>query len=295
MLLSISGLQQVLKATLPSAGRDRLRSSLEQLQACSLRAAIREQGLWELQTHLAQIVPDIKKQYSTFDLDSQYLLLKARGMHAFQIALLNHAIDAVCSPNEGLTIVDIGDSAGTHIQYLQKLHKARSLRCLSINLDEEAVRKIQVKGLQALHMRAEDLTSHGINADIFISLEMLEHLENPVQFLKSVSEQTSCKAMVITVPYLEHSQVGLYHIRQGLLQPRTPERTHIFELCPDDWRLLILHAGWKVLQERLYLQYPRRGVFRLMKPMWKALDFEGFWGAVLVRDHTWKVLYRNNL
>jgi hypothetical protein len=32
-------------------------------------------------------------------------------------------------------------------------------------------------------------------------------------------------------------------------------------------------------------------VLRLMKVVWRKVDFEGFWGAVLTREHTWSDLY----
>ena len=288
----IGGLQQVVRAVLPRAAKTRVQSALERLQRYSLCLALREQGLWELQERLAQIVPDLKRQYTAFEVNSAYLVLKVRGMHAFQVALTNEAIASLSAPSEPLNVVDIGDSAGTHIQYLLALHKDRELRCTSINLDVAAVRRIRDKGLQAEQLRAEEIGSRGIHAGLFISFEMLEHLENPVQFLKSLSDRTACRALVITVPYVERSRVGLHHIRHGLRQSRTPENTHIFELSPADWRLLFMHAGWKVQQERLYLQYPKHGLLRLTKPLWRNLDFEGFWGAVLQRDTTWSGHYR---
>lgn len=284
-------LQRSLRGILPPAAKMGLRAVLERLQRYSISLAVREQGLSDLVERLAQIVPDLRHQYTSFEVDSSYLLLKVRGMHAFQMDLTNTAISSLCRSSDPITVVDIGDSAGSHIQYIQALHKERRLQCMSINIDVAAVRRIRDKGLQAEQLRAEEIGSRGFKADIFISFEMLEHLENPVQFLKDLSAQTTCRAMVITVPYLEQSRVGLYHIRDGVRQPRTPERTHIFELSPTDWRLLLMHAGWKVQEERLYLQYPKRGLLRLMKPLWKALDFEGFWGAVLLRDHAWSNLY----
>jgi 2-polyprenyl-3-methyl-5-hydroxy-6-metoxy-1,4-benzoquinol methylase len=222
--------------------------------------------------------------------------LRVRGLHAFQIDLTNEAIRSICRTEESpLQVVDIGDSAGTHIQYLQELNRGKGFSYASVNVDTEAVRRIREKGLQAVHARAEEVADNGFNADVFVAFEVLEHLPNPIQFLKSLSYRTSCQALVLTVPYVRQSRVGLHHLRNGLSRPCNPENTHIFELCPDDWQLLFLHAGWSVRLERLYLQYPRHNLFRFMGVVWKALDFEGFWGAILTRDHTWSDLYRNEL
>lgn len=287
----IAGLQQVFRVVLPGTVKAHLKTALERLQLNSLRQAVREQGLWELEEQLTQIVPDLKHQYSAFEVDSDYLSLKIRGMHAFQMTLANAAIASLSSLRDPLAIVDVGDSAGSHIQYLKALHKERELQCTSVNIDPAAIKRIREKGLQAELVGAEEVGPRGIKADIFLSFEMLEHLESPIQFLRSLSTHASCGALVITVPYVEQSRVGLHHIRHRLRQFRSPETTHIFEFCPSDWRLLCMHAGWKVQKEQLYFQYPKHGLYRTMKPLWKALDFEGFWGAVLLRDHTWSDLY----
>lgn len=289
--LPIPLLQRVLKATLPTVERKRLLAIVERLQIKSLRAAIREQGLWELQERLSEIVPDVRHQYTAHELDSDYLILKVRGQHAFQASLANEAIRGLRNVNGSLTLIDVGDSAGTHIQYLRALNKDRNLRCISMNLDEEAVQKIRKKGLEAVCARAEDIAARSLDADLFVSFEMLEHLPNPSHFLRTLSYKTTCRALVFTVPYVAQSRVGFHHIRHGLQQVNTPEMTHIFELSPADWRLLFMHAGWSVQQERLYLQYPRYGLWRVMKPVWRTLDFEGFWGGVLQREHSWSDLY----
>ena len=68
-----------------------------------------------------------------------------------------------------MTIVDIGDSAGTHLLYLNELFG--EIRSLSVNLDVNAVKKIKQKGLDAIHARAEELEKFNINADLFLSFQ----------------------------------------------------------------------------------------------------------------------------
>jgi len=259
----------------------------------SIRAAIREQKLLPIYHQLSEIVPDITHQYSSFNLDSGYLITKVRAEHAFQIALVNEALQFIrSSPEEMLTIVDIGDSAGTHLQYIKALHQDRNLRCLSVNMDGEAVKRIREKELEAICARAEDLASLSIEADVFLSFEMLEHLMNPCGFLRSLSEKTNCTAFVVTVPYLAQSRVGLYHVRYDQRRSVNPENTHIFELSPEDWRLIFRHSGWAIQAERIYLQYAKRSIFRpLWKRYWRDCDFEGFYGAILKPDKSWSSLY----
>jgi hypothetical protein len=261
------------------------------LQRASLRAASREQNLDGLVDRLRSIVPDIRRQYSSFDVDSEYLTLKVRIQHAFQCSLALEAVRAFSDDRETLVLVDIGDSAGTHLRCIQSLLPDRSLRCLGINSDPLAIERIRAQGLEGMLARAEDLAAHHVRADILLSYETLEHLSDPICVLRSLSYQTTCRALVLTVLYLRNSRVGLHQIRHGLAGSYNSENTHILELSPDDWRLVLAHSGWKVAFSRTYLQYPKRHWLRLTRRLWRQLDFEGFWGAVVVPDHEWSDRY----
>ncbi len=262
----------------------------KRIAVLSLRQAVREQGLADLYGRLVEIVPDIRHQYSSFEITTEYHQVKVRSQHAFQVSLVEQALKLLrVSPGEALTIVDIGDSAGTHIQYLQGLHQ--NVRSLSVNLDKQAVDRIRQKGLEALHARAEEVEKYAVEPDIFLSFETLEHLSAPIQFLESLARLSKCRAFVVTVPYLAASRVSLNYIRAKSNQPVSPESVHIFELSPEDWNLLFMFSGWRVSFESVYTQYPKSGLLSLTKKYWRDWDFEGFYGAVLVPDNTWRALY----
>lgn len=253
----------------------------------SLRKASGEQGLEPIVKKLEAIVPDISKQYTVFDVDNMYLTTKVRNQHGFQISLVGQIIKEIIDP----VIVDIGDSAGTHLQYIQGLYPEKSVSCLSVNIDLEAVKKIQEKGLDAIHARAEEINEQGIDADVFLSFETAEHLMNPCQFFYDLSSKTKAKYLVLTVPYVKKSRVGLHHIRQKRQEGVYAENTHIFELNPEDWELLAKHSGWRAHSKKIYYQYPRKSVLALTKMIWRHHDFEGFFGMVLSRDDSWSSKY----
>ncbi len=277
----------ILKSFIPKSIKPFLRETLQWMLKTSIEKASKEQGLKNIADKLTEIVPDITDQYSTFKVDNPYVKVKVRNLHAFQISLFNEIIGEFDKP----TIVDIGDSAGTHLQYIMGLHP-KEMQCLGVNLDAQAVKKIKQKGLEAVNARADDLHKYNIDADIFLCFEMLEHLMNPCHFLHELSTKTNAKYMVITVPYLKNSRVGLYHIRGGgVLRDVYAENTHIFELSPKDWKLLVWHSGWNVAQERIFLQYPKRGFLWITKALWKRFDFEGFYGMILTKDNTWSSKY----
>lgn len=272
---------------IPLALRSRLSRAREQLLLRSLRAAAVEQNLWEGAQRLRSVAHDLEGQYSTMRMDSEFLRTKVACQHAFQTELAASVL-----PDKG-TVVDIGDSSGNHIRYLKALRPACAADFLSVNLDEEAVARIQASGLKAVRARAEELSERGIDADVFLLFETLEHLSDPFNFLHGLASRSRCRHLVVTVPWVRRSRLGLHHIRQGIRKPFTAERVHLLELCPEDLGLLFRHAGWKLERERVYRQYPLRSPLRLTRPVWASWDFEGFYGAVLTRDDSWSSLYRS--
>ena len=255
----------------------------------SLNRAAREQQLIDLAQRLEKIVPDITFQYSCFNIDTSYIYKKVRYQHAFQISLIDKVIHEFNSP----LIVDIGDSCGTHLQYLHGLYHNKGIKALSVNLDENAVKRIRSKGLDAIHSRAENLESYNVNADIFLCFETLEHLMDPCHFLHSLSSKTKAKYLIITVPFLRKSRVGLRYIRNAGKKAVCAENTHIFEFNPEDWKLIAKLSGWDIVEEKIYFQYPRKSLLKLTKIYWKKFDFEGFYGIVLKRDDSWSSLYQD--
>lgn len=259
----------------------------------SLKIAAKEQQLVPVISQIEKVVSDYKDQYSHAKIEGEFWNYKVRVHHAFQFQLTNQLIEKLLS-NSGkkeITIVDIGDSSGNHLKYFKELCNKCTVRSVSVNLDPVAVNKIQGRGFEAILAKAEDIEKYDIHPDIFISFQTLEHLNSPITFLKSIADKSSCNYFVITVPYRSISRVGLFHIRNNLEENVSAERTHVFELCPEDWKLIFQHSGWKVIEEKIYLQYPLKHPLRLLKNVWANLDHEGFLGVVLEKDSTWSKRY----
>ena len=261
----------------------------QKLSAASIRSALKEQGYSSTYDKLREIVPDITDQYTAgFDpiAFERYWEIKMRGLHAFQTRC---ALDAIAHLNRtGLTVVDLGDSSGNHAAYLRALAPTNSVkRVVSVNLDETAVEKINAKGGEAVLARVEDFGFDGIQPDLLISFETLEHILDPVGFLRSISQADTAQHLVLSVPYRSASRFGGSLIRRSIEQIPdgiTPEETHIFELCPDDWELLAKFAGFSKVFKRIYFQYPKRSPLRATAPLWRCLDFEGFLVLFLERN-----------
>jgi SAM-dependent methyltransferase len=266
-------------------------ATYQYLSTTSIEAAIKEQGLAELCQQLRKINPDVRDQYSgSFDEIefARYWEKKMRGLHAWQVRSVQESLDHI--GGENIVISDIGDSSGNHATYLKALARPGQIsNVISVNLDPIAVDKINKKGGEAILSRAEDLDLHGIKVDFFMSFETVEHLTDPVRFLHSLATKGHAEYLFMSVPYRRKSRFGGTHLRQtdaALPEKLSAESVHIFELCPEDWLLLARFAGFKPVFTRFYFQYPKHSPLRLLAPMWRKLDFEGFFGVLLRRDLT---------
>jgi hypothetical protein len=259
------------------------------LSFISLRGAIKSQKLGDLKDRLEQAVPDISAQYSMAKIDNSYLRFKVRGLHAFQMSLFEKA--AAGLPKD-IQVADIGDSAGTHTLYVKSLFSGqKNIKCLSVNVDPLAIKRIKEKGLEAIQADVEEMDKYKISADIFMCFEILEHLNDPIGFLQKLAKTSDSKFAIITVPFVRKSRVMLRYIRENRRENVNAENTHVFELCPEDWKLIFKHAGWGVAYEDTYLQYPTGNILRLTKPLWRKFDYEGFYGVILKKDITWPSIY----
>jgi len=261
-----------------------------------LSAGLNEQGYVDLIRKLREIVPDISDQgkFSEKKFYSYYEL-KSRGVHAFQCRLMLKALENYKKNRiSKINVVDIGDSAGTHMIYLKNLMKdSFIIDSLSINLDPKAIKKIRSKGVKALLCRAEELDLGKKKIDLFTSFEMVEHLHNPAIFFRRLAKKINGDKIVVTLPYRRKSRVGLHYLRNKSKKKVGAGTVHIFELCPGDWANLMLHSGWRIVYSKIYYQYPRKWLLlsKMFAKYWEKTDYEGFWGAILEKDLTYSELY----
>lgn len=251
--------------------RKKLLGFYRNLRKYSIELALKQQKLLKTYRLLSAVVRDISGQYTSTRLNGYYQV-KARALHAFQV---KYTLDNLGSAK---SVVDIGDSSGNHVRYLK--HFRPDITYSSVNLDPRAVDRINSSGGRAFLCDARKISDIGLNADTALSFETLEHLENPLEFLRNLLK-SGVRRAIITVPYLDGSRVGLHQIRAKAPGGFGIEDVHIFELCPEDWALLFQYAGWDVANFGIYRQYPSYAPF--MKYYWKHYDFEGFAGFTLVK------------
>jgi hypothetical protein len=253
---------------------------------------MREQGLMALCEKLRKIEPSIVLPQSG---DPVLWETKRRIQHAFQCALMLTAAQQLS--RKMISIVDIGGT-GIHTSYLSSLLAGKTaVSPLSVNIDAGVVEKIRAQGQPALNCRGEELHTHlrGRQIDIFVAFETIEHLHNPAVFLRRLAKHFDCSSLIVSVPYLRQSRVGLFNLRQGLRKNISAGDEHLFELNPHDWELLMLHSGWRVRYGSILYQYPRSIplLSTAFSRLWRNAEFEGFWGAILEKDMTYANYYQD--
>ena len=234
---------------------------------------------------------DLRDQYTMQAEMTDYTMRKMETQQAFQISFTLRAVDylsdkGIVSDDMRLSLVDIGDSAGNHLKYLRhKLeNKYTDIETVSVNLDPVAVEKIRRRGGTAVLCRAEDYKPD-VPVSLYLTYEMVEHLHNPALFFHNMAMANNGQYMVMSVPYVKNSRVSCLYIDDGKQDKVYAEGVHIFELSPTDWKRLVMHSGWRVIDSEIYCQYPVNSLFTpFYRWLWKRSDFEGFLALFLERD-----------
>lgn len=281
---------EMVRASMRALGIDP-RAVYQRLSAASIKSAISEQNLAPLVERMRRVAPDLRAHFTaSFDEIeyARYWEWKMRGQQAWQIRCALTALQHLAG--DGLVLADIGDSSGHHGMFIKALAPPGKIsRVVSVNLDPVAVEKVRAKGGDAILSRAEELNLSSIKPDLFMSFETVEHLTDPVRFLHGLATRGSSPYLLMTVPYCRTSRFGGGRLREPMDSwPRnlTAEDVHVYEFSADDWLLMARFAGWRPIFTDIYLQYPRRSPLRVMQPIWRRLDFEGFFAAFLTRDLT---------
>ena len=128
--------------------RELLKKLFYRLAVASLSSTNKQAGRLGLVEKITAIVPNISDQFSTWtvEMKNTYDVTKIRSIHAFQVSLALFALGKISNEvtKSVLSVVDIGDSSGTHVRYLKELYSDsnnKRAEFISVNLDSDAVEK----------------------------------------------------------------------------------------------------------------------------------------------------------
>jgi len=219
--------------------------------------------------------------------------LRVRLLICAEVYFLEQVVRSLFKENSGWSILDIGDSDGS-TRLLLKASLGVDFESLGVNLQQKAVAKMRARGLKGECVDAMDLGKSKSKYDIVSLFETMEHLPDPVGFLRSIRNIVG-QRLVISVPLLNRSRVGLRYLDSDWPADKaaTIENVHVFELCPSDWERLFRHSGWRVDREWKIRHYPSRGLLKhIMQFAWRRISFEGFWFVSLKRESAFESKFR---
>lgn len=246
--------------------------------------------IWELSK---KHYPDFKNHFAN-EIISDEVEARIRLLVVNEVSFIKAVISNLLKVKPHVSYADVGDSDGSVQLMLKEYFQDSQLSTVGINMQKQAVEKIQKLGLDAIHADAIDLAKRDISYDVISLFETLEHLPDPIGFLNSIHGIVA-ENLVVSVPFIRKSRIGLSYLSGGWPDGVKPtiENQHVFELSPTDWKKIFLHSGWKVNSEMKLFMYPEKSLHRLLlEPYWRRISFDGFWFASLVRDETYTTRYK---
>lgn len=236
------------------------------------------------------VLPSLYDHFSSETIDKE-VEYRIRFLVTAESAYMEKEILSLIEEKGSCRYADIGDSDGSVRLILEKKIDHPGIETLGVNLQKEAIKKIEEKGLKALYLDCMDLDKTGHSFDIISVFEVLEHLNDPIGFLTRI--HNVCERMIISVPYVRKSRISCLYVTDkwpsGI--KADIESVHIFELSPVDWEKLFKHSGWRIVRQKKVLQYPKKFPLNLVKYIWRYMSFEGFWFVTLTKDETYSSMY----
>jgi hypothetical protein len=245
--------------------------------------------IWELSK---KHYPDFKNHFAN-EVVSEEVEARIRLLVVKEVSFIKEVISNLLNVKPHVSYADVGDSDGSVQLILREFFQDSQLSSVGINMQKQAVKKIEQLGLDAIWADAIDLAKQDISYDVISLFETFEHLSDPIGFLNNIRGIVK-ENLVVSVPFVRKSRIGLGYLSDSWPEAIKPtiENQHIFELSPVDWTKLFLHSGWRVNSEIKLLMYPKKSLYRLvLEPYWRRISFDGFWFASLVKDETYSSKY----
>jgi 2-polyprenyl-3-methyl-5-hydroxy-6-metoxy-1,4-benzoquinol methylase len=251
-----------------------------------------DNGLKEIWDYSFGLFPDFSNHFAV-PVDNKEIEHRIRLLVVGETFFIKKEIDRIFELKDSCSYADVGDSDGSVRLLLEKYFSKEKLSSVGINLQENAVKKIKKKGLEAICADALSLGDRRINYDIVSAFETIEHLPDPIGFLDKIKSIINCR-LILSVPLIRHSRISLAYISDKWPKGKKPtiENTHIFELSPLDWEKIFLHTGWRVENEWKLMMFPSNGFSRfILQPYWRFVSFEGFWFVSLSKYNKYTCQY----
>jgi 2-polyprenyl-3-methyl-5-hydroxy-6-metoxy-1,4-benzoquinol methylase len=165
-------------------------------------------------------------------------------------------------------IIDFGAGKGVFLEFL-------NLKATGVDINQECVEHMKSIGIEAYNIDELDNRFDNIFNNAF-AFEVIEHVENQLLVLNNIYNYIKVNGyLFLSIPYLEKSHV--LKKQDKIASLKRPENHHIFELDTLDFKNLITHTKFKMIDHiHIYPHQLYGGVFgkfidrffRVDRPKW---------------------------
>lgn len=135
------------------------------------------------------------------------------------------------------------------------LRQVTAKKKVGINVLPECIDQLRSQGIEGRLSSGNAIPAEEGEADLTLCLQTLEHVPDPIGFLRAIARITSDTGRIImSIPWVPETNI---HARYyGQPKPNQPESEyHIFEFCPRDFAGIAGHASLRIIEERKLPNY----------------------------------------
>jgi hypothetical protein len=199
-----------------------------------------QEGVFFTEERIAEHI-HLMGEFNSTNFEFGVNMIRARFLRTVEFVEKN-TNGAIFNPQE--TVLDVGDADGIFLDYFGKMGT-------SVNLDDKSCFYIRKNGFEAIQTDVSKLNLRRKFEYIF-AFQLLEHVQDPINVLLNLRKHVS-KLLFVTIPHLGQKtrirEFGFWD-KEGLERQELSQKAHfhhIFEFSPEDFRKVISHAHFKVV------------------------------------------------
>ncbi len=161
------------------------------------------------------------------------------------------------------SLCELGCGTGAIICELQRRCVAQEYTAIDYSV--EAIEYLK-KRSNGIHCIAADITDNAFkiasDVDVVVLSHVIEHLEDPLSFLRSDALRVHARHIIVEVP-LEDLWFGRF---KNLFRDRlVSDSGHVQFYTPSSFRNCLVEGGWRVIDDRRYIPFHSAEIIQFLR------------------------------
>ena len=148
------------------------------------------------------------------------------------------------------TALEVGAASDIFLRRIPAEHR------IGVNVLQACIDQLEAKGVDGRLSNGHGIPANDGEADLTICFETLEHVPDPIGFLRELARVTSDNGRILlSIPNVPKTVVRGYHhgVETPVDQPES--EYHIFEFDRNDFRKVVTHAGLEIQDEQVLVNF----------------------------------------